>query len=382
MGGIILLLSQCHPDKKEYIVYKSKPQHLIDSFNRLSRSEQVKVCGSCHQQALLNEQLGPHANSFLKLREHLEFIKSDAYNDSCYVNSVKKRAPYCDGCHTSVNVYETLLLKLNKNQDSLPSLLKLLRLPLEARIGAEEGLKTGDDCLSCHYDGKNVVTNFNFKRNFNADCPSYCNPVGSKLFSSNTNCITCHTEETTRMSPTIAGKKVETNCLKCHQEYDNTGKGTHYIYWRNDSSNKPKPSRLIIFEDITAQYNTSNNQVIVSWNNSRLPHPLTLCTEHAAHFEVKDSFGNILGSGDIVLNRKKEYDSTLKPFYSKNKLPGKEGYQLPIDGTAIKDTIPLLQKPHSPLIVTITGTQKAQYWFPNSFKKTIYQRAIVLPSKQ
>jgi len=386
----IAAVTQCNSRGNKGVAQGRDLHHpLIDSFNSLTREQQVKTCGACHRQEYENEMKGPHANSYKNLQAHFALTASGRLKCPEYETYSKKMANeplsetntslMCVTCHALPNMYQTMLFEPNRNADSLKVFLEELHLPPAARTGSLASLNTGDDCLTCHYNGTNVVTNAGFTQTKTTTCPPYCSPVGSALFSSNNNCIVCHKEEVADMVKLPGMATPETNCLKCHQQYDEKGKGTHYIYWQFDSADKPKPDRLIVFDDITARYDAAHKWVLIERKNTRVPHPLTKCTETAALFEVTNKQGKILGKGELRLNRREEHYQVLQPYWGDKPVPGKNGFSIPLDGTVLHDTIPNINATGAAsLHLKITGIKKEQYWLPDSTGLVNYSKVIPL----
>lgn len=377
----VVLLMQCHRDKPmSSAAVVHHPQ--IDSFNALTREQQVKTCAGCHQKEYENEMKGPHANAFIKLHEHIMADWSSQPEYKYYLDQVytKDTNSICKACHALPNLYETFLNVPNQNEDSLLAFIKTFKVPTVSRkINAKDNLMTGVDCLTCHYDGKNVITNAGFQLKDTAGCPSYCSPVGSKLFSSNNNCIVCHVEEARETIQLPGVVSAETSCIKCHQEYDPSGKATHYTYWQADEKDKPKPGRLIVFDDISATYNAKKKEVVIEWKNTKVPHPLTMCTETLAAFEVVDEKNKTLGKGELRLNRRELHKETLEPYYAPKPVPGINGLDIPLDGTTLRCVISNINAPAgTALKLKITGGHKEQYWLPDSYQVVSYRKLLPL----
>jgi hypothetical protein len=383
--GFGLALMQCHRDKSVNRVSANRtrlahhPQ--IDSFNALTREQQVKTCAGCHQKEYENEMKGPHANAFIKLHEHFFTDWSDQPEYKNYLDQVytKDTNSICKACHALPNLYETFLNVPNKNKDSLLAFIETFRLPELSRKAKNDNLMTGVDCLTCHYDGKNVITNAGYQLKDTAGCPSFCSPVGSSLFSSNYNCMVCHVEEAKKTILLPGVTKSETSCIKCHQEYDPSGKTTHYTYWQADGKDKPKPSHLVVFDDISATYNAKKKEVVIEWKNTRVPHPLTMCTETIAAMELIGERNKTIGKGELRLNRRDLHKSNLEPYWAPKPLPGKDGYDIPLDGSTLRYVFSNVDKPiNGKLQLKITGGHKEQYWLPDSTQKVSYRKVILL----
>lgn len=384
---LMAVVTQCNNRGKRPAEGAAAHHPLIDSFNSLTREQQVKTCGSCHVQQYENEMKGPHANAYKNLQAHFAMVQSGYYQCpeyEAYVKDISKEtlsqtnnALLCVTCHALPNMYETMLREPNRNADSLNAYVADLHIPTMARSGTVASLNTGDDCLTCHYNGTNVVTNAGFKSLNGSTCPPYCSPSGSALFSSNNNCITCHIEEAKALVKLPGTATTETNCLKCHQQYDEKGKGTHYMYWQYDGPDKPKPAHLVVYDDISARYDAAHKRVLVEWKNTRLPHPLTLCTETVAFFEVTDKSGKALGKSELRLNRRQKHYQVLQKYWGDKPVSGVNGFDIPLDGASLFDTISNI-KASSPLLVKIKGIKKEQYWLPDSTGLVHYNKVIEL----
>jgi hypothetical protein len=310
------------------------------------------------------------------LRKHLDYVNSKHYTDTDYQNYIKgENSNTCYSCHAAENQYEAIFKKIPDNMDSFRVYAEdhaHRRPPLRQ---ANEDLLTSVDCLSCHYDGKRVVTNFEFKASDQSASPPYCNPKGSKLFSNSNNCLNCHYDEY-KGTVKIAGVK-STDCLSCHQQYDQN-KGTHYIYWRHDDSTHLKPENMRVMKDITAAYDASKKAVIIKWGNTVMPHPLSLFIEMVAFLEVSDQNGKVWAKSQMRLNRRDEYNLNVESRGYKA-FRGISGHSLPLDGTAIYDTIANIKAPQgTKLQLKITGGEKGQYWLPDSTMVTFYHKVINL----
>ncbi len=350
--------------------------HLIDSFNKLSRADQVKTCGSCHVREYENEMIGPHGGAFFMLQKHLAYVDSKQYDNADYKYYINQTRNSCISCHASDNQYKKILSSVVENQDSFMVYLDHADKQPPTRKANKDSFLTGIDCLSCHYDGNRVITNSDFVSKGAQSSPPYCNPKGSVLFSRSNACITCHLDEYKGMVK-MPGIK-STDCLSCHQQYDNKGKGVHYIYWRHDDKAHPKPENLKIMDDITARYDAASQRVIIQWKNTKLPHPMVVFTEPIAYFEVIDDQGRVLGKSEIRLNGRDAFNLNMQSRGYKA-LPGISGISLPLDGTPIFDTISNIKIPQKGGIeLKITGGEKSQYWLPDSTIIFSFQKRIKL----
>ncbi len=376
----VLLLQYCKPDKAEHVINKRAHEPIeMAEFKNLSRKEQVQKCGSCHAREYENEMKGPHSAAFNQYMNHLMYVWSDEYTEIPYRHFLEANSYKCAGCHAGQNVYEKIWSASLRSGTTVPDSLKqILGAGPQCRSTDARHLESGIDCLTCHYDGEKVVTNFSFQSTNRASSPPYCSPSGSKLFSTNNNCITCHYEEVEKVEEqTFMTDERGKSCLKCHQQYNTDGSPSHYIYWRNDPADKPKPKHLFLFEGIEATYNAATRKIEVKWYNRYMPHLLTLATETRAHLKVLDQNGKIVAEDDLRLNRSAEHSKELQRYFGTQKIPYTPGTQLPLDGTALEHAISGINS-SGKLTLLITGYQKAQYWLPDSLGKKVYERSIAL----
>ncbi len=321
---------------------------------------------------------GPHGNAFFMLQKHLAYVDSKQYDDADYKFYINQNRGTCINCHAGDDQYKKILTSIPENQDSFRVYLEDhadKRPPI--RKANKDSFITGIDCLSCHYDGNRVITNFDFVPKAPRSSPPYCNPKGSVLFSRSNTCITCHFEEYKGMvkMPEIKSS----DCLSCHQQYDDKGKGVHYIYWRHDDKDHPQPEHLKIMDDITARYDTTSQKVIIQWRNTKLPHPIVVFIEPIVYFEVIDGLGKVLGKSEIRLNGRDAYNLNMQSRGYKA-LPGISGISLPLDGKSIFDTISNIKvsRNNGALELKIRGGEKSQYWLPDSTIIYSFQKRIKL----
>lgn len=352
---------------------------LPEHFNALSRQEQVMVCASCHPTQYENEMAGPHANAYSKLMEHVQHVNGPDYHLPFYADFVNMvQGQTCISCHATDNLYEHYF-KAEHTVDNLINLYNdgVTRLP-QVRTDPKSHF-TGVDCLTCHYDGSNVVTNGPFTPNKNLTDGQSCLPVGSAIFQSDFNCMPCHapnmTEDHTFYYP---GTEAGATCVSCHQEYDAKGKGTHYYYWRFDPDNKVRGSKLTGFYE-PHRVERSGEMVLVHWNNRNLPHRISDCPELVLSFTVKDSLGKVYGTGELRINRKTDHDRVMEGagVFKGHELPGTVGCSPKLNG--VDTVIPIVLKnppARSRLQLEVTALSKPHYWEGDSIGVIKFNRRL------
>jgi len=243
---------------------------------------------------------------------------------------------------------------------------------------------TGTDCMTCHVANNSVVTRPEFEgRNSNPDVSIYCNPIGSKFYSTNLNCVSCHIYEThTIIDNTKKGIiSGETNCLKCHQEYDAQGKGTHYFFWRHDDeSGKVRDKPLSgVFEGVMLELEEEEGRVVLNfeWKNTISPHSFSECGEVVLDIEVLSQTGEVIFTATERLNRKKFHDQDLKPLFVDKDIPGTDGYTFEIFDPPLNKSYLLPVKTMEEVKgAKLIGYQKAQYWSSDKLAHKVYDEEI------
>ncbi len=363
-----------------------KSPHEMDAagFSLLSRTQQVEKCGSCHKDILKNELEGPHANSYKKLMEHIEFINSSRFDQKEYAELVETAKLNCMRCHAPENLYETIFKNYSTSSDSLINLFTHQGPVFPEWRKDSASLITGVDCMSCHFDGKRVVTGKTFSVSKTDSCPSFCSPLASNLFSSNANCAPCHYDAVSGMYHlTDADEKTLSSCSSsCHQEYQNNT-GTHYYWWLHDPSDKTRPVVLGgIFNGLVFSLNNTSSVLNARWNNYAIPHTMNECREITALVEVKSSDNTLLASKKIRLNRKDFHDkAALSACFKDKKVPGYRGEEFTEIAKSISSSISLPPYTGNELKISISGGHKPQYWFPDSLIEWIYEKDTILNLK-
>jgi hypothetical protein len=371
VAAAVLIFTQCQRDKVNPFT-ETKSYHDFVNFKRLSRVEQVKACGKCHQEIYENEMNGPHARAYQNLLAHAAFVNSNQYDCKAYCAQVNEVLPHCTECHTGGNLFETVFKNNPDEQEVMAGIDHKVNYGAVSRDSAT--LITGVDCITCHYNGKNVVTTMDFvKSPAKTDCPDYCNPEKSGLFTSNINCYPCHQEQVV----TMAGYPTKpASCNSCHEEKNANGKYTHYTYWAHNPPGKKIPEQLNIFQGVAASYSESNNAVKVTWNNGLLPHVRSVCTELVAVVEVTQNNKHIK-SDTIRINRKPEHAKGLTRWFKGNPVPGVPGTEFASLSDSIVRYITLPASVQTKgLQVNITGFKKEQYWLSDSIRTIYLQKTI------
>lgn len=366
---IFIIVIQCTQNSADTVL--SKESHYLDT--ALSRAEQIQKCASCHKNEYSNWKIGPHANSFSMLVEHKRISGVDSIFPKNYDNFVQDRFnTVCTSCHTGQNIYNKNFRRISHTldvskvlTDSCPEFLK----QAYSRTNSHgEELETGVDCMTCHAQGQNVVTNRNSKANEKSGIAK------SQLFSDNMNCFSCHHHQVSSMKELVTEGKLgaEISCVTCHQQYDEKGKGQHYYYWKNDHETKKRPAHLNIFN--TTRVTTEQGQLYFIWKNTIMPHGFSECGE-ALCIVLAEYKGN---KKDTLyktrINRKDffDHDGKFPPHFS----VGTKGLAFTYN-EEIKQKLNLKSK--SKFIgITVVGLFKPQYWSAKNQFKEVYKKTYNL----
>lgn len=371
--AVAIVFTHCQRDKPNSFKSTASFHNFID-FKHLSRAEQVKACAKCHASIYENEMNGPHANAYRNLIQHKEYIGRKEYDCAPYCAQVNDALPGCVKCHSGANLFETVFKNAGSPGEVVRGISAGINYDVLPRDTAT--LITGVDCITCHYNGQNVVTQTAFvKTKGGTACPDFCSPVPSQLFASNLSCYPCHQEQVVTMQgyPLTA-----VTCNTCHGERDKTGKTTHYTYWAHNPADKAFPARLGIFSSIDAVLSKPAGGINVTWRNNTLPHVRSVCTELVAVVEVTSN-GKFVTADTIRINRKTEHDKQMSGWFKDLPVPGSTGTEF----TKLNDSITrFIALPPTKLAgrftVNITGYKKEQYWLHDSVNTIYAKKSIVL----
>lgn len=347
--------------------------HYVDT--NLTREAQVEKCGSCHKSVYENWKIGPHANAYAKLEEHIMITDSSKHFPQGYNQYVRaSMEKVCATCHTGKNIFETnfagiphTMQAANLNRDSFPHAFAQATC---RDLGNKAALLTGVDCMTCHVQKDQVVTNEHSK------CSDTTGVIKSKLFSANMSCNSCHFHQVNTMKELVQKKilTTEISCVNCHQEYDAANKGTHYFYSRNEHNSKKRPDHLKIFEcvKITVVPTPGGHSLKFDWTNTIMPHGYSECGDAKCVIAAvyKNKREKIILEQKI--NRKDFFDARKEfPIHFHT---GENGnnfvYQTPI--LKEQDLKDYRQIDH----FIIRGLVKPQYWSTDEEFKEIYRRAV------
>jgi hypothetical protein len=343
-------------------------------------------CGTCHQKEYQNWSDGPHANAYKSMRKLYETASDTVANlfPRAYGKWIHQNMSVCFQCHATQNLYESNfkgvehLLDLSKINDTLfPELHKMGKPRTDPLT-----FTTGIDCYTCHYNGERVITGPNFKADpTKMQMAGYCNPLPTPFFTTNTNCVTCHTfaHETLEANLERGLQFEETNCIRCHQEYDAHGKGTHFEDWRfADRKRHPeKHAKGGLFESMKVKVVLgAPAYLIVDWANTVSPHGLTECGEVVLEVLVRDQNGRSVLQEDIRLNRKAQHDTHLRKQLFGEEPPGIVGHPFDPSDPPIHEEFKLLGKNIQGGKIFLTAIDKAQYWGDDRIGEQIYKKEI------
>jgi len=365
---LVGLLSQCEIPKAT--LETNIGPHTSAQFNALTREEQIKTCAGCHTEAFENEMKGPHAHSYKALDELQSYMQTPDYHLAFYKDFVHESRPVqCMGCHAPEDLFANFYVDHLVAPDSLIASWHAAKPKLPKP--RKNGLQSGVDCLTCHYDGAQVITSGDFVPSTTMPPAKSCSPKASAFFSSDYSCYSCHSvsfEGRAHPEPLANQQSDNTNptCISCHQEYDEHGKGTHYFYWKTDAPDKVRPERLSkFFEPIQAIRKA--NEVEVMWMNTLMPHPMSRAPEWYLDVAITNTTGAVQAEHRTYINRKEEHDRTVLKTFGKNVLPGAFGFDPVYKLDTLVMVLPLKKTASSePLTVKTRAYAKSQYWHHDS----------------
>ncbi len=334
-----------------------------NEFKNLIREEKISKCATCHQKEYENELKGPHTSAYQKLLEHKSFVNSNKYQCVYYTNEVNKSFDNCTGCHAPQNLYETFLFdSINKQDEFITKLIQIGHPRPNARTQEVERF-TGIDCLSCHFDGKNIIS-LNHKKLKSDSIPEF--QTLQTITKNNLVCYPCHFDVFKTINPEIAIRRTgSVLCTNCHQERNNIGEGTHYYYWQHDEPEKINSKLFLVMDDFHFSVLSSKIKGEIIWDNTTIPHKISPGPEMIMKCEVLDEDSNLLGSKIIRINKKKDFDKEMYEPLGKNLLLGEVGDDAPLNGIPIKYDVDLSDGIRAK-IFKISLIHKSQYWFPDS----------------
>lgn len=363
-------LSTCRSSKK--VVIKD---HYIDSND--TRIVQVEKCGSCHKDVYENWKMDGHSNAYLSLENFYEHVEVSKHFPEGYSGYLKEsNEMICITCHTGQNLFETNFKGVNHKlsphsivRDSMP---KVFEQALGREVNNRNELLTGVDCLTCHVQGDQVVSNFN------STYGEENGVIKSRFFSSNQNCYSCHHHQVSTMNDLIVKKQIpyEISCINCHQEYDSENKGTHYFYWRNDHDSKKRPDRLNIFDcvNINILKGSNRTEMIFEWTNKIMPHGFSECGEAKCVVIAFYKGGNSKVLVQQYLNRKKFFDQFEVASH----------FRIGVSGDQFEFNKPIVQKVEVFNYqridsILVQGWVKPQYWSTEDEFILKHSKKLILP---
>lgn len=339
------------------------------------RIAEIEKCAKCHQEEYDNWLIGPHANSYTNLVEHVDHVKSSGNFPPSYNGFLPTVLDnICMGCHTGVNLYESVFKGLDSekksdhfNKEHYPN---YLTHALPRKGDKKLNLSTGVDCLTCHSSGKMNVTNGNFQKNSTASCEL----VTSEFFSTNMNCYSCHYSQVESMNRLVSENKLEKveNCVACHQAYSPEGKPTHYYYWRHDHDSIVRPEKMNVFEDVSFEVK-DDNAIRFEWKNSYIPHDFSECGEAVLYVTIYDAQGKKVKKFKEYVNMKSHL-STQRPEHFQH---GEMGHRFGFKDNPISRDLKF-DRSITDGTVHIEGWVKPQYWSNEKELKQVFQKDIQL----
>jgi len=345
-----------------------KPQqdsiHNHEKYKNISRADLLNACQSCHAEQHKNEQLGPHANAYKALAEHKEYVNSTEYNLAGYTTLVNRDLETeCINCHAPKNLFEDAYVGLELLSMSVLSKMPTDTFFTEPKPRIAERL-TGIDCLSCHYNGKDVLASKNFKeKKESRSIEGYCFPKPSAFLSSDLLCASCHKSNYNDKEDFLGITSM--NCNSCHTEKIQ-GSSTHYTYWKN---RKKEVLDSSYYEGMIAGLKITNekDKIFVQLKNTSIPHPFNICRETGVLFEFKNSNNAVLTEKRVVLNRKDVYCSfvDIPQFAKEAKAASESGNAFEYNAEPI--TFEVDKAKHKGITtVGVSVLTKGQYWHDDS----------------
>lgn len=380
---VLILMWTCGGTEQNSVSTDESPVHPITenvsyaSLNAEQRQSKLQECASCHADVHREESVGAHSQSYSRLLEHKAMADTSRFFPKGYNKYVDDNFKnLCVPCHTGENLFETNYLGLDTISDM--RLVTKQRFPTawNMPVTREDSSSwiTGVDCLTCHQKGNQVITREGFKRNLNVKAP--CNPVASKFFSSNENCVSCHMVIYEGMVGNVNDNGItkDMSCNSCHMEKDADGQSTHYYYWRHDAEGKEK-YKLVkgAFEGITIR-KTERATYAVTWNNQCSPHRYSECAEIIGEFTFLSKDGTVCGKFTKRLNNKQIHDPFIESYFVDDSWWGEQGCPFSPMENNYEEYVKI--SCDEAFKVKIEGYSKPQYWISDQLAEKVYEGVI------
>lgn len=370
------VLSTVYPLPQQFLGQRAG---LPENFNSLGRQEQVLVCAGCHPKQYEHEMAGPHANAYNKLVEHLEKLPDSLYHPHFYAAFLEKAGmAYCGNCHASDNLYQYEFSSAHDLSEIAPKYKGTDFKGPKVR-GSVESRSTGVDCLTCHYDGKGVITNSQFKPGIKGGAAQSCLPKPSSVFSSDFNCIPCHTEIKGKEDDFyFDGVSENLSCVSCHVERDRDGRSTHYYYWRHGSNDRKGSEPLRKFYE-PIRISRAADGIRIDPDKEALPHRLSICPELILDYEILDPLGNMVAGNRVRFNQRPLHIRKTHAVFHGNLLGGTDGLSLnsPLDTSFLIPVSP--DHLYESILLRVRGISKPHYWIQDDDGIQVFESLMQLP---
>jgi hypothetical protein len=327
---------------------------------------------------------GPHAASYIKLAEHADHIQDSPHFTDHWREGVKTNMQSCLACHAGGNLYETVFAGLeSENDESKYTRQNYPKLFSPPPPRSDEASRiTGVDCLTCHVKDDKVITNASFRQS-SATVEGQCNLLPSKFFSHPLNCNSCHGFTYKNTLKNVEEGLVSAdamNCLRCHQEYDASGKGTHYYYWKHDPPHKKRPPEMELFHciSISSKKEAGTSYVVFRWKNNNAPHGYPDCAEYIIELSLLSAEGDTIGIAAERINRKVDQGAAIKAVFQ-GEPPGVAGYCNYVESEPLHREYPIQGVADvSGMKALVTIKVKTQLWAADSEAKVMQTRSYDL----
>ncbi|MCS6933599.1 MAG: cytochrome c family protein [Chitinophagales bacterium] len=346
-----------------------------EEFFKLTRSEQNKECGKCHQEIYEQELNGPHAHAYYSIQEHVQYVSQPKYECSFYENHVLKNSETeCMRCHAPDNMFQSVF-QHHHATDSLLGWLMQKDYPHQPIPWkkTDKDKTTGVDCLSCHFDGQGVMSSN--KKYTSTFYSAPCNPKYSELFAkTDITCLPCHTDAAKSAYKFYGSNYNFRRCNTCHTLTNQ--KQPHRYIWYKDPPALTHHLYNGIFKNMIATYDVSHATLRLT-SSFEMPHVTAQCTELLLQCTALANDSTAITSYLIRFNRKAEFDSLMYDYYNKNKLGGVEGGAFFQPGKAFNHSEKI--KPtnkKTPAILKLELFKKQQYWLHDSLMYPLYTTHI------